>query len=178
MPRAEEAAIITLSCYPLKNAVKTDLIAVHPVDKVKRPKKNTFVGNFYDKQAINDLFAAAKSMQLELLVVLSAFYGLRRSEVVGLKWDAVDFEANTITIRHTVTTYNLDSKRVVYASDTTKTKSSMRMLFLVPMFRDKLLALQAEQETNRKLCGHSYRRITSAMFASIRTISQKSFPSF
>ena len=140
----------------LKYAVKTDLIAGNPADKVERPKKNAFVGSFYDKQEINDLFCAAKDTQLELPVMLAAFYGLRRSEIVGLKWDAVDFEANTITIRHTVTTFNLDGKRVVYASDTTKTKSSMRTLPLVPMFREKLLALQAEQEANRKLCGRSY----------------------
>ena len=37
-----------------------------------------------------------------------AFYGLRRSEALGLKWDAIDFQNNTITIRHTVTSCNLD----------------------------------------------------------------------
>ena len=36
----------------------------------------------------------------------------------------IDFEQNTITIRHTVTSCDLDGKRVLVASDTTKTKSS------------------------------------------------------
>ena len=60
----------------------------------------------------------------ELAVLLGAFYGLRRSEIVGLKWEAIDFKKNTITINHTVTYCNLDGKCVVLAKDTTKTKSS------------------------------------------------------
>ena len=39
----------------------------------------------------------------EIPIFLGAFYGLRRSEALGLKWDAIDFQNNTITIRHTVT---------------------------------------------------------------------------
>ena len=87
-----------------------------------------------------------------------AFYGLRRSEVVGLKWDAVDFEQNTLEIRHTVATVRLDGKKVIVESDTTKTKASKRTLPLVPVFRERLLALQEEQKENRKLCGRSYNK--------------------
>ena len=36
----------------------------------------------------------------EFGVIMAAFYGLRRSEVVGLKWDAIDFENETISIQH------------------------------------------------------------------------------
>ena len=39
-------------------------------------------------------------------------------------FSAIDFEQNTITLRHTVTSCDLDGKRVLVASDTTKTKSS------------------------------------------------------
>ena len=52
--------------------------------------------------------------------MLTAFYGLRRSEVVGLKWAAVDFEQNTIEICHTVTTVRLDGKEVLVESNGTK----------------------------------------------------------
>ena len=51
---------------------------------------------------------------------------MRRSEAIGLKWDAVDFEHDTITIKHTVTEVDLEGKRVLIAQDTTKTKSSRR----------------------------------------------------
>lgn len=45
-----------------------------------------------------------------LAVIVAAFYGLRRSEVIVLKWDAIDFEHKTITIRHTVTQFTKDGK--------------------------------------------------------------------
>ena len=66
------------------------------------------------------------------------------------------FDQNTITIRHTVTSCDLDGKRVLVASDTTKTKSSMRTLPLVPFMRERLLTLKEEQQENRRLCGRSY----------------------
>lgn len=140
----------------LKHAVKIDLLPSNPADKIERPKKNSFQAGFYDADEMNLLFDAVKGTRLEIPVMLAAFYGLRRSEVIGLKWDSVDFNRNTITIRHTVTTYNIDGKHVTVASDTTKTKSSMRTLPLVPVFRERLAALQAEQKENRRLCGRCY----------------------
>ena len=140
----------------LKYAVKIDLIDVNPADKVERPKKDRFVGSFYDADEVNALFEAAKGSKLELPILFGAFYGLRRSEAIGLKWDAIDFDQNTITIRHTVTSCDLDGKRILVAADTTKTKSSMRTLPLVPFMRERLLALKDEQEDNRRLCGRSY----------------------
>jgi len=140
----------------LQYAVKTDLIISNPADKVERPKMERFVGSFYDSNEINKLFEAAKGTKLELPVMFGAFYGLRRSEVVGLKWNAINFEKETITIRHTVTSCNLDGKHVLIASDTTKSKSSLRTLPLVPMFKEKLLEVKVQQERYKKLCGRSY----------------------
>lgn len=142
----------------LKYAVKNDMIPSNPADKVERPKQEKFYGNFYDRDELNKLFEAVTGTKLELPVLLGAFYGLRRSEIVGLKWSAIDFEQNTITISHTVTSCNLDGKCVIVAKDTTKTKSSRRTLPLVPYFHEKLLAVKAQQERNQKLCGRSYNR--------------------
>lgn len=140
----------------LKYAMKTDLIPSNPADKVERPKKERFKASFYDADEINQLFQAAKGTRLELPVMLAAFYGLRRSEVVGLKWDAIDFSNKTIAIRHTVTACNMDGKHVEIASDTTKTSSSMRTLPLVPDFQAMLLSLRDKQAENRVVCGRSY----------------------
>ena len=142
----------------LKYAVRTDLIPTNPADKIDRPKMERFVGSFYDSDEMNSLFEAAAGTRLELPILLGAFYGLRRSEVIGLKWDAIDFANETITIRHTVTTCNLDGKQVLVASDTTKTKSSMRTLPLVQVFKERLLDVKAKQEQNMKLCGRSYNK--------------------
>ena len=140
----------------LKYAVKTDLIDVNPADKVERPRKDRFTASFYDGNEVNRLFQAARGTPLELPVMLAAFYGLRRSEVVGLKWDAIDFENKTIAIRHTVTVCAEKGRRIEVAADTTKTASSRRTLPLVPAFQTKLAALKEEQEKNRILCGRSY----------------------
>ena len=140
----------------LKYAVKTDLIDVNPADKVERPRKDRFTASFYDGNEVNRLFQVARGTPLELPVMLAAFYGLRRSEVVGLKWDAIDFENKTIAIRHTVTVCAEKGRRIEVAADTTKTASSRRTLPLVPAFQTKLAALKEEQEKNRILCGRSY----------------------
>lgn len=142
----------------LKYAVKIDLLDSNPADKVERPKKNPFMGSFYDSDEVAKLFDVAKGTALEIPVFLGAFYGLRRSEVLGLKWNAIDFQNNTITIKHTVTSCNLDGKRVQVARDTTKTKSSLRTLPLVPAFRDKLLEVMECQKEHRRLCGKCYNK--------------------
>ena len=142
----------------LKYAVKLDLIPSNPADKVERPKKDHFVGSFFDADEVNKLFEVSKGTKLELPILFGAFYGLRRSEAIGLKWDAIDFENDTIVIRHTVTSVNLDNKHVLVAADTTKTKSSMRTLPLVPFVKERLLAVKAEQDNNRRLCGKSYNK--------------------
>lgn len=140
----------------LKYAVKMDMIPANPADRIERPKKEKFVGSFYDSTEVNELFTHLEGHQLEVPIKLGAFYGLRRSEILGLKWNAIDFNANTITIRHTVTSCNLDGKHIEVAADTTKTKSSMRTLPLVPDFRDMLLKKKEDQTRYRKLCGRSY----------------------
>lgn len=137
----------------LKYAVKIELIEVNPADKVERPKADKFIGSFYDSSEMEKLFEAAKGTRLEIPIFLGAFYGLRRSEVLGLKWSAIDFQNNTITIKHTVTSCNIDGKHIQIAQDTTKTKSSMRTLPLVPVFKEKLLTLKEQQKEYRRVCG-------------------------
>ena len=82
-----------------------------------------------------------KGDPIEFGVITASFYGLRRSEVLGLKWDAIDFENKTITIRHTVHEVTIDGKTRIVASDTTKTKSSYRSLPLVKPFEEILLSV-------------------------------------
>ena len=90
------------------------------------------------------------------MAVMLGFYGLRRSEVVGLRWDSVDFEQNTITIQYTVTQYSLDGKRYIAEKPRTKNESSRRTLPMIPALREKLIAMQNEREEYRKLCRKSY----------------------
>ena len=111
---------------------------------------------FYDADEMQELFAALKGHKLELVVLVAAFYGLRRGEVLGLKWDAIDFERNTITIKRTVTSVNIDGKVTIIEQDSAKTKSSLRTLPLVSQFREYFLSVKEAQKENKKVCGNSY----------------------
>lgn len=140
----------------LKYAMKTDLVPQNVAMKVDRPKKNDFQTVFLDAEELQKVFEALKGSKLELPVLVAAFYGLRRGEVVGLRWDAIDFERNTITIRHTVTSTLIDGKEQIIAQDSAKTKSSMRTLPLVGSFKAYFEEVKAAQELNKEVCGNCY----------------------
>ena len=142
----------------LKYAVKMDLIPYNPADKVERPKKQQYIADYYRLEELEQLFEATKDHPYSLLIQITAFYGLRRSEALGLRWDAIDFERNTITIRHIVTTAKIDGKYEVVREDRAKTKSSLRSLPLVANIREKLLALKEQQKENKRICGNCYNR--------------------
>lgn len=137
-------------------AMKTDLVTQNVAMKVDRPKKNDYQPVFLDAEELQHLFEVVKGTKLELPVLVAAFYGLRRGEVCGLKWDAIDFERGTITIRHTVTSLQVDGKTKMYAQDSAKTKSSMRTLPLVGSFAEYFKEAKAAQEVNKKVCGNCY----------------------
>ncbi|WP_217989076.1 tyrosine recombinase XerC [Paenibacillus sp. 7541] len=140
----------------LQQAYITDRISSNPADKIIRPKKESFVGSSYSASEVNQLLEIIKGTKIELAVILGAFYGLRRSEVVGLKWSAIDLFNKTITIRHTVTSGSLNGKLITIEKDRTKNKASLRTLPLVDAFYDLLLQLKQQQETNHQLFRDSY----------------------
>ena len=142
----------------LKYAVKMDLIPYNPADKVERPKKQKYIADYYRLEELEQLFEATKDHPYSLLIQITAFYGLRRSEALGLRWDAIDFERNTITIRHIVTNAKIDGKCEIVCADRAKTKSSLRSLPLVANIREKLLALKEQQKENKRICGNCYNR--------------------
>ena len=142
----------------LKYAVKMDLIPFNPADKVERPKKQRYIADYYRQEELEQLFEATKDHPYSLLIQITAFYGLRRSEALGLRWDAIDFERNTITIRHIVTNAKIDGKCEIVCADRAKTKSSLRSLPLVANIREKLLALKEQQKENKRICGNCYNR--------------------
>ncbi len=70
--------------------------------------------------------------------------------------DCEVFLANRISTCRPIQFMDLDGKYFIQAKDSTKNKSSMRTLTLVPAFKEKLLAMKEKYEFNRKLCGRSY----------------------
>ena len=138
----------------LKYAVRIDLIASNPVDKVDRPKPQAFMASYYSAEEMEKLFEAAQGHKLELIIQLAAFYGLRRAEVMGLRWEAIDFEAKTLTIRHIVTSTRIDGKKILVEADRAKTKSSLRTLPLVDPIAERLKAVKEQQEETEETITH------------------------
>lgn len=99
-----------------------DIIPNNPADKVQRPKKEQYIGSFYNENEFNELFEKSKDDPMNLMILVTSYYGLRRSEVLGLKWDVFDFENKTITIKHTIVIAKLDGKRQLVSKDRTKNK--------------------------------------------------------
>ena len=140
----------------LKYAVKTDMLVQNVADKVDRPKKNSFQPVFLSAEEMQKMFEALRGTKLELPVLVAAFYGFRRGEVLGLKWDAIDFERGTISVIRTVTTITLDGKQTEIEQQSAKTKSSLRTLPLIGSFREYFMQVKEAQELNKQVCGNCY----------------------
>ena len=140
----------------LKYAVKTDMLVQNVADKVDRPKKNSFQPVFLSAEEMQKMFEALRGTKLELPALVAAFYGFRRGEVLGLKWDAIDFERGTISVIRTVTTITLDGKQTEIEQQSAKTKSSLRILPLIGSFREYFLQVKEAQELNKQVCGNCY----------------------
>ena len=140
----------------LKYAVKTDMLVQNVADKVDRPKKNSFQPVFLSAEEMQKMFEALRGTKLELPVLVAAFYGFRRGEMLGLKWDAIDFERGTISVIRTVTTITVDGKQTEIEQQSAKTKSSLRTLPLIGSFREYFLQVKEAQELNKQICGNCY----------------------
>ena len=88
---------------------------------------------------------------LQPIIYITLYYGLRRGEVIGLKWSAIDFKNDSVKIEHIVT--NADK---VITKDRTKTVSSKRIYVLIPELKKLLLEIKKEQNKNRELFGNCY----------------------
>lgn len=140
----------------LEYAVKCELIITNPADKIEKPKKEQYIATYYNRAELNELFLAIKNTPIKLPVLITALYGLRRSETLGLKWDAIDFENKTIVIRHTISQTKVDGKLQIVAEDKTKNQSSYRTLPLIPEIEEILLVEKEEQEKDKKVFKGSY----------------------
>ena len=145
----------------LDYAVQTDLILSNPAIKVGRPQQEQFIADYYNEEELNNLFKVVRNTPIELIVNLTAFYGLRRSEVLGLKWSAIDFKNKTITISHKVITVTDESedaknKTKMITKSKTKNKSSYRTLPLFKEIEELLLYTKKMQEYYKSQFRDSY----------------------
>jgi len=88
---------------------------------------------------------------MEVPIKLAAYYGLRRSEVLGLRWQAVNFEQETISIEHTVCEVPREVvPHRVKGRDTVKQKSSNRTLPMTPEVKALLMSYHRQKYPGKK----------------------------
>jgi integrase len=140
----------------LSYAVKKDILMCNIMDKVDAPKREAYIADHYSPQEVQRLLTAVKDDQLYIPVLLAVYYGLRRSEVLGLRWRSVSFEENHIVIEHKVLEEKVNGVVTVNGYDVMKTTSSRRSMPLIPHVADELKKEKARQEEYRRLFGNEY----------------------
>lgn len=146
-------------------AVIDGLIRVNPVLGIKvHGKQNKEYSEemlFLTEEDIADMlsFLSTEYPRLLGIAFIGAYYGLRRSEILGLKWNAIDTDKKTISINHTIVRV-----KTIRAEDSTKTQSSKRALNLFPTAEKCLEQIKEEQQYNRNFFGNDYKNKDGYIF--------------
>lgn len=139
----------------LNLALQNKLIMANPCQFVVLPQSVRYESTFYNDKQLKALFATLNDDPMLPLVKITALYGLRRSELLGLQWDSIDFEAKTMTIRHTVSKVT-----EVVAKDKTKNASSHRTFPLTEETMEIFRAAKCQEQQNRLSFGREYQENT------------------
>lgn len=129
----------------LSDALRHGYINVNVAKSAKTPKTEKYNINCLNTKELKDLIMLFKGTVLEIPVVLCSYYGLRRSEITGLKWCNVDFERKEITIAETLQQHTGGSY-----TDRPKTDSSYRTLPITDAIY-KLLSKHKQLQQQRKV---------------------------
>lgn len=125
----------------LDDAERSGIISSNPARLVQMPREaEKFVGNTLNEEEAKEALSAAQEEgePMYAIVILGMVYGLRRSEMCGLRWKDIDFENGYIHVCNTV----VKGKSGHIEEESTKTEKSNRYLpligFTIPYFRDLL----------------------------------------
>lgn len=140
----------------LEDAVLDGIVQVNVSDRVKLPKKKKFEGHALSEEEVGELLSKIEQEKepIRAAITFALIYGMRRSEICGLRWQDVDLNAGILHIRNTYTEYS----GIQLEEETTKSRASCREIYLVgdtiPYLRD----LRAKQQMNGclsdKVCLH------------------------
>lgn len=136
-----------------KEAVAMGELLYNPCANVVVRAKNEehFEGTAYEISTAKKLLEAVQGDPVEPAVYLGLFLGLRRSEVVGLRWKDVDLENGIVHIRNTVVKF-----KEISELEKTKSRASRRDLYMPNALKSYLQTIWDRQEEDRKLTGRSY----------------------
>ena len=139
----------------LDSAVLAELIVRNPAIGVRMPAKNISMREktFLTVDTANKVLKAFDGHPLQALVYTALYYGLRRSEVLGLRWSAVDFQQNTLSINHTVV-----KNKTIVEKDAVKSQSSFHTYLLIDDVKKVLLREYAKMQEHMRELGGDYKK--------------------
>lgn len=137
-------------------AVTKEIIPTNPLNKIPPVKKEDFIPEFYTDDEVLAFIEAIKDDKLRLPLTLAAVYGLRREEVLGITWNAIDFNHKAIVISKTVGRAKYLGKTQFLFKDIPKNKSSYRTLPLFDFIADLLLEYKEKYKNDKKFFGNTY----------------------
>lgn len=135
----------------LKQAVKLGIIEKNPIEAVVKPKVKEYKADVYDEDEVKKLLTYVKETRLEVPVSLGVGLGLRRGEVLGLKWSSIDFENKKIKIESNLVYVN---KEFIFKSP--KSSAGERTLIVPDAIIEMLKKHKKVQNVNRLALGSEY----------------------
>jgi integrase len=139
----------------LDQAVKWNLILRNPADAVKAPTPTPKEMHPLSAQEARRLLDAANGNRLEALYVLAIQTGMRQGELLGLKWEDIDLDGQSVRVRRTLTRKGSDSGGS-YELGEPKTKKSRRTVRLTERAVDALRSHRARQAEEKLGAGAFY----------------------
>ena len=135
-----------------KEAAALQEVSFNPCANVTISRiEEEFHGTAYEVDDAKKLLSAVIGDAIEPAVYLGLYLGLRRSEVVGLRWRDIDFENDIVHVRNTVVRF-----KTISEMEKTKSRASKRDLYLPNGLKQYLLSWRKRTEMNRKLFGKDY----------------------
>ncbi|MBA7701418.1 hypothetical protein ES703_110156 [subsurface metagenome] len=136
-------------CEALKHAVKRGLLIRNVVEATDPPAPERKEIAIIDADGVRLLLQAAKGTPYYACIFTAVYTGLRRSELLGLRWCDVDLDLATISVVQTL--HQLQNGAYMFGKP--KTKGSRRMIALSPSLALLLREHKQKQELDRMLLG-------------------------
>jgi integrase len=145
----------------LEQARKEGMIQVNPADAVKLPKREQKEIKYLGTAEAAIFLAAAKESKHFAAFFLALNTGMRRGELLGLRWQDIDFETGQLTVTQGLV--RISGKGLVFQEP--KTKLSNRVINLSPAVLAVLKEHKRKQNEYRLMAGGGYRKDLDLVFA-------------
>ena len=138
-------------------AIKNRIINENPADYlVNMPRTQRPTVSFYNTDEIILLLTKLKDTKLFPVILVAVITGLRRSELLGLRWSSLNFETGSLSVNNKIIRTYDGKKTGIAESSQMKSDSSNRVITLNLDTVSFLKNLKIEQERNMKYYGNAY----------------------